>query len=275
LAGTLGLTNSRFVKDVDLLPLRLPGRRSALPPTGSAGASARPEPPRVAVSAPPFDNWNLDVRLTTRDPFLIQSNLAQARAEIDLRVTGTGTAPVPAGRVTVPEARLNLPFSRITMNPGSITFDRATGFDGRLNFTGTSNVGGTEVSVQIYDRMFNPRFILTSNPPLPEEDIMTLLATGSTRSNLVSGDGAAAATKAALLALRRFRDRNRSSAEGGSSVAEFLEDRMTLELGQSHRKTGERNLGGTLRLWRQLFFQGTVDAEGDYRAGLKYRFEFE
>lgn len=40
--------------------------------------------------------------------------------------------------------------------------------------------------------------VLTSNPPLPDEEIMALLGTGTTREDLV-GSSQAAASRAALL----------------------------------------------------------------------------
>jgi hypothetical protein len=46
-------------------------------------------------------------------------------------------------------------------------------------------------------------------------------------------------------------------------------------LGRVNQETGEQTFGGKIRLWKQLFFVGDVDAQSDYRALLKYVFRFE
>ena len=84
-SGTLGVVDSLFFRDIELLPIgspftvpsaaELPKIDTAKSPTGSV-----PEP---------FRNWSLDVTLSTDEPFLIRGNLATGRITGSVRVGGT------------------------------------------------------------------------------------------------------------------------------------------------------------------------------------------
>ena len=103
---------------------------------------------------------------------------------------------------------------------------------------------------------------------------MTLLATGSVRSDLVGDDaGSVAASKAAKLFLKNIR-KSSAKADKERSLLDALEERTELELGGVNPETGDQTFGGKIRLWKQLFFVGDVDKESDYRALLKYVFRF-
>jgi hypothetical protein len=110
---------------------------------------------------------------------------------------------------------------------------------------------------------------------MPSEDIITLLATGTTRNELTGDDaGSVAAGKAAGLLLKNLQKKS-NEAEGDPTLLDLLEDRTELVLGRVNQETGEQTFGGKIRLWRQLFFVGDVDQQSDYRALLKYVFQFE
>ena len=83
-AGTVWITQSRFFREIDILPIALPGR-------------PKPEPRAVPSQGtfalgPPFSNWTFDVAVKTRpnDPFQIRGNLANGAACADLKFGGTG-----------------------------------------------------------------------------------------------------------------------------------------------------------------------------------------
>ena len=59
------------------------------------------------------------------------------------------------------------------------------------------------VNIQVYGRASNPQMVLISNPPLPDNEIMTLLATGATTEGLE--DPQAASSRALQLLVEEFR----------------------------------------------------------------------
>ena len=65
-SGSVLVTKSRLFKDIDILPIGLPGWLIPQPPAESAP---------VSFPNPPLRDWKFDVAIKTADPFLIQGNL--------------------------------------------------------------------------------------------------------------------------------------------------------------------------------------------------------
>ncbi len=274
LAGEIALVNSRYAKNVDILPLSMPGReRSNLPEIEKRPSVKVPRNLDFGLDIVPFKDWQIDVKLVTRDPFQVRGNLAIADAVSDLRITGTGAKPIPNGRIYITEGRLTLPFSRVDVQEGEVTFSEATGFNGKLSLQATANVRQYELSIYLYGRLLNPKNVLTSDPPLANEDIISLLATGATRDELTGGSGSVVASKAALLFLKKLRQDD-IDPDDEESFLDKLNQRTTFDVGQTDARTGEQTVAGRIRLFRQLYLVANVSAEGDYRGLLKYIFKF-
>ena len=277
LSGSLGITNSRFFKNVDLLPIGLPGRnKSVLPTVERAPSGGGPASVDLDIGVPvePFKNWPVDIRIYTKDPFLIRGNLAQSAIDADLKILGTLGKPIPKGVINIAEGKLSLPFSSVDVEVGKVVFSEKTGFNGALEFKAQAKAGDYRINIYAFNRVLSPKHVLTSIPPLPPEDIMTLIATGTTRDDFVGSDaGSVAASKAAMLFLKNLK-KSGSEADREPSLLDKLTDRTELEVGKVNPETGEQTFGGKVRLWKQLFFVGDVDSQSDYRALLKYVFEF-
>jgi len=279
LSGELGIVNSRFFKNFDLLPLGLPMRRSqSVLPTverGPRGGGAAYQDLDLGVKAAPFQDWPVAIRVFTKEPFLIRSNLVASSITADLRLGGTLGVPAPVGRVEIEKGEMSLPFSKVDVETGRIEFDAATGFNGAIEFKARAKADRYRIAIYLYDRVLSPQYVLTSIPPLPSEDIMTLIATGTTRDELVGADAeSVAAGKAAGLLLKNLRKKS-NEADADPTLLDLLEERTELELGRVNPETGEQTFGGNIRLWKQLFFVGDVDQQSDYRALLKYVFRFK
>lgn len=279
LSGEIGLVNSRYFRNFDLLPVGLPTRRpaSALPTVQRSprGGGAAYEDLELGLDLAPFRDWPLSLRLHTKDPFLVRSNLLESAITADLRLGGTLGRPSPVGRVSIREGEMRLPFSRIDVETGRIEFDEATGFNGALEFKARAKADKYQIAIYLYDRILSPQYVLSSIPPLPSEDIITLIATGTVRSDLVGEDvGSLAASKAAGLLLSNLRQKS-NRVDGEPTLLDLIEERTEFELGRVNPETGQQTFGGKVRLWKQLFFVGNVDAGRDYRAVLKYVFRLD
>src|SRR5882724_2276965 len=104
-SGNVALTDSRLLKNIDLIPIGLPGRPAPQAPT------ERPE--FFSLPSPPFRDWKFDVAIKTKDPVLIRGNLATGEATTDLKLTGTGLKPGLEGAVHMEGVEATLPFSRL------------------------------------------------------------------------------------------------------------------------------------------------------------------
>src|SRR4029077_3938446 len=79
--GNVALTNSQFLKNIDLIPIGLPGRPAPQPPS---------ERPDFSIPDAPHRDWRFEIRVKTIVSFIVRGNLAIGGAIVDLNVIGTG-----------------------------------------------------------------------------------------------------------------------------------------------------------------------------------------
>ncbi|MDQ6809433.1 MAG: translocation/assembly module TamB domain-containing protein, partial [Verrucomicrobiota bacterium] len=173
--GNVALTNSQFLKNIDLIPIGLPGRPAPQPPA---------EAPNLSFPNPPIRDWKFDVAIKTKDPFLIRGNLANGGAIVDLHLTGTGLHPGLEGQVRLENVEATLPFSRLQITQGFLYFDPSDSLNPKVDLQGTSLIRDYTIHVYVYGTTPAPEVVFTSEPPLPQEEIISLLATGTTREEL-------------------------------------------------------------------------------------------
>jgi autotransporter translocation and assembly factor TamB len=179
IAGKVGLVDSRFFQDIDILPLNLPGRPAPQPP-------AVPPPGSVSITTPPVRDWKFNVKVQTDGPFLVQSNLARGRVTVNLQIGGTGLQPTVTGFVRVDQLTASLPFSHMDITNGYVDFSPGGNpLNPSFNITGVSLIRDYEVRMRVFGDVSNFQILFDSSPPLAQGDIATLLATGSTTSEFV------------------------------------------------------------------------------------------
>ena len=260
--GTVALTNSRFLKNIDLIPIGLPGRPAPQPP------AERPE--FFSLPGPPFRDWKFDVAIKTKDPVLIRGNLATGEATTDLKLIGTGLHPGLQGMVHMESVEATLPFSRLDVSRGSLTFNPSDSTNPTIDLQGTSVIRDYTVRVYVYGTLLSPQAIFTSEPPLPQEDIISLIATGTTRRELSTGN--VLAGRAAMLLVQQLYRKIVKKGEPTDSNTVF--NRLDLDLGTVDPRTGQQQATVRFKLTDQLVLTGDVGVRGDFRGKLKYLIRF-
>ncbi len=261
-SGNVALTNSRFLKNIDLIPIGLPGRPAPQPPT------ERPE--FFSLPGPPFRDWKFDVAIKTKDPVLIRGNLATGEATTDLKLTGTGLKPGLQGMVHMEDVEATLPFSRLNVSQGSLTFNPKDSTNPTINLQGTSVIRDYTVRVYVYGTLLSPQAIFTSEPPLPQEEIISLIATGTTRQELSTGN--VLAGRAAMLLVQQLYRKVVKKGEPTDSNTVF--NRLDLDLGTVDPRTGQQQATARFKITDQLVLTGDVGVRGDFRGKLKYLIRF-
>jgi hypothetical protein len=259
--GNVAMTNSHFLKNIDLIPIGLPGRPAPQPP------SARPE---FSLPNPPFRDWKFDVAIKTKDPMLIRGNLATGGATSDLKLEGTGLHPGLRGVVQMQDVEATLPFSRLEVSRGSLTFDPSDSMNPRIDLEGTSVIRDYTVRVYVYGTLLSPEAIFTSEPPLPQEEIISLIATGATRQELSTGN--VLAGRAAMLLIQQLYRKIFKKGEPTQSNTAF--NRLDLQLGTADPRTGQQQATVSFKINDQLVLTGDVGVRGDFRGRLKYLIRF-
>ena len=261
-SGNVALTDTRFLKNIDLLPIGLPGRPAPQAP------AERPE--FFSLPAPPFRDWKFDVAIKTKDPVLIRGNLATGEATTDLKLTGTGLKPGLQGVVHMEGVEATLPFSRLDVSRGSLTFNPNDSTNPTIDLQGTSVIRDYTVRVYVYGTLLSPQAIFTSEPPLPQEEIISLIATGATRRELSTGN--VLAGRAAMLLVQQLYRKIAKKGEPTDSNTVF--NRLDLDLGTIDPRTGQQQATVRFKITDQLVLTGDVGVHGDFRGKLKYLIRF-
>jgi hypothetical protein len=260
--GNVAMTNSHFLKNIDLIPIGLPGRPAPQPP------SQRPE--FFSLPSPPFRDWKFDVAIKTKDPVLIRGNLATGGATGDLKLTGTGLRPQLQGVVQLQNVEATLPFSRLEVSRGFLTFTPDDSMNPRIDLQGTSVIRDYTVRVYVYGTLLSPEAIFTSEPPLAQEEIISLIATGATRRELSTGN--VLAGRAAMLLVQQLYRKIVKKGEPTESNTVF--NRLDLDLGTVDPRTGQQQATVRFKIDDHLVLTGDVGVHGDFRGKLKYLIRF-
>jgi outer membrane protein assembly complex protein YaeT len=123
--------------------------------------------------------FNLDIDTAT--PILVDNNLARAEVSLDLRLLGTPYEPGLSGRLTVSdESEIMLNERRYEVERGVITFIGERRILPSFDLTLNTTARNYDVTLTVSGMPGDTETTLTSDPPLPEPDIMALLVTGRT-----------------------------------------------------------------------------------------------
>ena len=267
-SGSVRIVDSLVYKDFDLIPI---GKPFTLPQAASLPALDSSVAAKATQLPDPFGNWRIDVTLKTEDPFLIRGNLARGSVTADARVTGTLGSPRPLGKAVIKNLTASLPLSKLTIPSGNVILTPASGLDPVLDIRGTSRISNYDVNIYVYGAVSAPKMLLTSEPPLPENEIMTLLATGTTTEGL--SDGATAQNKGTQLLIEELRRGRLPMGKRLMPLLSLLDD-VELAVGEPDPYSGKKRASATIPVRSHYFLYGGVDGEGQTRSLLMYELRF-
>lgn len=271
LSGSVGLVDSIFYRDIELLPIGKPFTTPTAAALPKLDAQAATGEATSAIPAP-FNTWGLKLDVRTQEPFLIRGNLATGRVDAGLRVTGTLADPKLDGTATVSKLVATLPFSTLKVKSGTIRFTPATGFDPILEIRGTAEPRPYRIQAYVYGRASDPQLMLTSSPPLPDTEIMTLLATGTTSEGLE--DTSAAMNRAIQLFAEEVR-RGRVRYTKQLRPLLGILDRVDFSLEESDPYSTESLSTATISLTDRWFLSAGMGEEGNTRVMGIWRMSFK
>ena len=267
LTGSVGAVDSLFYRDIELLPI---GKPFTAPSAAALPKIDVPQSPGSTMPAP-FTNWGLNVDVRTQEPFLIRGNLATGRVDAKLRIGGTLGKPLPDGVVTLSDFVAALPFSTLKVKSGDLRFTPATGFDPILEIRGSAAPRPYRIDVYVYGKVSDPQLVLTSNPPLPDNEIMTLLATGTTSAGLENTQ--AASSRAIQLFAEEVR-RGRVPYSRQLRPLLGVLDRVDFSLAESNPYSSDSLSTATINLSERWLVSAGMGAEGNTRVMAIWRISF-
>lgn len=131
------------------------------------------------------DFVRLDVLVDVDRPIQMRNSLTELYLEGEARVFGSAELPLATGEVRVVPERSKFKFKGydFILSEGRVELnDTESRVPPRLNFVGTSQIGQYRVSVEVSGNVENLSIIMSSDPPLAQDDILSLLTLGVTRN---------------------------------------------------------------------------------------------
>lgn len=270
ISGKLAVVDSLYYRDIEILPMGVPFTQVRKPKLPSIDARI----PAVTATAnvpEPFRSWHLDVKAKTANEFLIRGNFARGHATLDLDIGGTLGSPEPRGQAVVKDVIARLPFSTLVIDRGTIDFHPETPYDPTLNIRGTSRIRPYEVNLYLYGPVSDPQILTTSNPPLPDTEIMTLLATGTTTRGIE--DPQAALTRTAQLLIEEVRRGRIRNTRWLQPLLKIL-DHVDFQIGEENPYSGEKYNAATINIGDHWLITAGVSDQGNSRIMLMYLIRF-
>ncbi|MCZ8104745.1 MAG: translocation/assembly module TamB domain-containing protein [Burkholderiales bacterium] len=161
----------------DRLPVQLqplPGTRHIKP--GPAARARLREAQQVAREQQrggrPFVA-TLDLTVNARNRIFVRGRGVQAELSGDVRVTGTSESPVVFGGFDLRRGDITLAGQRITFVRGKVAF---TGdLEPTLDFLAQTQAAEVTAQIAVTGRAAEPRFVISSQPPLPQDEVISRL----------------------------------------------------------------------------------------------------
>jgi translocation and assembly module TamB len=230
-----------------------------------------------AQAARPFP---LDLTINAPNRVFVRGRGLDAELGGTLRLGGTTAAVVPSGGIDLIRGRLDILGRRLDLTEASILLEG--NLDPRLRVVATTSANGIDSSVVIAGSISEPEISFTSNPELPEEEVLANLLFGRDLTSLSPLQAAQLAGAVATLAgrggegiistLRRnfgLDDLDLvTDPEGGTSVrlGRYISENVYTEVIVGTEGTSELNLNLDVR--PGVTVRGSADSEGDTGFGI-------
>jgi len=165
LSGTVQVTRFAINSDLDIASL-----------TSSTGVL-----PIVPPDAP-SNHLHLDIHLTSAPQLNFQNAYAKLAGDVDLHLRGTLASPSLLGRISLTEGSTSIGGTRYELERGDINFTNPVRIQPNIDIDATARVEDYDITLGLHGSSDKPRFTYRSEPPLPEADIIALLALGRTQN---------------------------------------------------------------------------------------------
>jgi translocation and assembly module TamB len=166
LSGNVLIT--RFTASADLDIAALAAQAGAVQPVTSPDA--------------PSNHIRLDVHVVSSPQLNFQNAFAKLAGDVDLRLRGTLASPSLLGRVSVTQGNALIAGTRYELQRGDITFTNPVRIEPIIDLTATAHVEDYDITLGLHGTPSKLAVTYRSDPPMPEADVVSLLALGHTES---------------------------------------------------------------------------------------------
>ena len=140
-------------------------------------AQANTVQPVVSQDAP-SNHIRLDVRVTSSQQLNFQNTVAKLAGNVDLRLRGTMASPTLLGSVQITEGNALIAGTRYELQRGTVSFTNPVRIEPSIDLSATAHVSDYDITLGMHGTPSKLSVTYRSDPPLPEGDVVALLALG-------------------------------------------------------------------------------------------------
>lgn len=247
---------------------------------------------------PLLDRIRFNISARTVTPLLVQNNIARVEASAsNLRLVGSIDEPSLVGRITLNEGgEILLNQRTYYINRGVITLVNQNRIEPELNIQAQTKVGSYDITLQMAGNPERLTTVLSSEPPLAERDILSLLLTGRTASetqgremqmvrtqalSLIAGQAGEEVTGEArkalhLSTLRIDPGQIASESDPGArlTIGEDITRKLSLIYSMNLMNGGDQIWAAQYDIGRRLATQATKQQDNTYRFEFRHDLRF-
>jgi translocation and assembly module TamB len=170
IGGRINARRSLYSRDIDLADVISGRSEGSIAQSGGGSGST-------------FGDVNLDLTIEGRNALVVRNNIADLVASLNLRVSGDLDAPQVQGRITADRGTLFYRNDRYEVQRGELVFPPGSdGINPIINLRAEAEIAGYQIFINLNGPLTeteNLQAVLTSNPALPQPDVISLITTGS------------------------------------------------------------------------------------------------
>jgi translocation and assembly module TamB len=136
----------------------------------------------IAPPDAPSSHIRLNIHLQSSPQLNFQNAYAKLAGNADLHLRGTVASPSLLGRVSITEGSAIIAGTRYDLQRGDITFTNPVRIEPTIDINATARVEDYDITLGLHGTPSKPSVTWRSDPPLPEADVVALLALGRTES---------------------------------------------------------------------------------------------
>jgi translocation and assembly module TamB len=136
----------------------------------------------IAPPDAPSNRIRLDVHVASSSQLNFQNSFAKLAGDVDLHLRGTLASPSLLGRVSIAEGSALIAGTRYELQRGELDFTNPVRIEPNIDLSATARVEDYDITLDLHGTPRKLAVNYRSDPPLPEADVVALLALGRTQN---------------------------------------------------------------------------------------------
>ena len=268
--GEIILTDTKVSRNIDFLSSLLSG----------LSAKEGPSPHFPSFTDPPLRDAHFKIKITANKPVIFANNIFKGKITPDLKLHGTGEVPFLSGTMYINDASIILPASKIKISSGLINFLKTNPDRPILEFNGEAKLFGYAISIGISGPYDAPSILLSSTPPLSNEELLLLILAGKRPASESNQQNQGKNYSNVMMYFGKNLVKKLWS-NGEEDSDDTLLDRLQLAIGRNITQQGEETIEAQFTLAENiknsrnaLLLTGERDTWDKYNGGIRLVFKF-